>query len=418
MQQQQRILIVSYYACMPGACQAEWLDDKIDSLIKAGHTVALVSATCAQRYGDSQVVHWRVPSISLVDFRDELDRIQQRGERVPLRVHIMWPAVLTLGVLSDWLQHLLTGGVGDGRWSWTLTSTVGALGMVAHIRPDIILTTGGPASAHLAGVAVGWLTRRPVIVELQDPLSGGDIGRNKQARGWLFRVEKVLVAAASKTVYVTKAAAAFAARQFQSTTVQAVYPGARNFAVIAPPRSRSSTLRLVHLGSLYATRNFEAITTAIDTLVAAGTVRESDIDLVNLGHVSPEIRAEISTKSYVRILPPVPRRDALEFAASCDVTLLIQNSDERSHVTIPYKTYDYLNLGNRVLGLLNSDELTDLLVRCGHVAVPLTDAPRIAHELERLLTKAERPVTAAVRIDPVHQAEALIDLAGRVQPVG
>jgi len=255
-------------------------------------------------------------------------------------------------------------------------------------------------------------------VELQDPLSGGDIGRNEQARGWLFRVERLLVAAASKTVYVTKAAAVFAARQFHSTTVRAVYPGARNFAVIAPPQSRSGTLRLVHLGSLYATRNFKAITTAIDTLVAAGTVRELDIELINLGHVSPEIRTEISTKSYVRILPPIPRQDALEFAAGCDVTLLIQNCDERSKVTIPYKTYDYLNLGNRVLGLLNSDELTDLLVRCGHVAVPLTDAPRIAHELERLLTNAEPLLAAAVRIDPVHQAEALIDLADRVQPAG
>lgn len=418
MQRQQRILIVSYYACMPGACQAEWLDDKVDSLIKAGHMVALVTATCAQRYGDPRVVHWRVPSISRVDFRDELDRIRKRGERVPARVHLMWPAVLTLGVLADWLQHLVTGGVGEGRWSWTLTSTVGVLGMVARIHPDMILTTGGPASAHLAGVAAAWLTRRPVVVELQDPLSGGDIGRNEQARGWLFRVEKLLVATASKTVYVTKAAAAFAARQFESTTVQAVYPGARNFAVAAQPRSRSGTLRLVHLGSLYATRNFKAIITAIDTLVAAGTVRESAIELINLGHVSPEIRAEISTKSYVRILPPIPRQDALEFAASCDVTLLIQNSDERSKVTIPYKTYDYLNLGNRVLGLLNSDELTDLLVRCGQVAVPLTDTLRIARELEHLLTDRGPLVAKSVRIDPVHQAEALIDLAGRVQPAG
>ena len=34
-----RVLIISYYACMPWACLAEWLDDKVDSLLKAGTRV-------------------------------------------------------------------------------------------------------------------------------------------------------------------------------------------------------------------------------------------------------------------------------------------------------------------------------------------------------------------------------------------
>jgi LmbE family N-acetylglucosaminyl deacetylase len=418
MEDRQTILIVSYYACIPGACQAEWLDDKVDSLARAGHRVALVTATCAQRHSNDSVAHWRVPSISRVDFRDELHRIRERGEKVPLRVHLMWPAVLTLGVIADWLQHVATGGVGDGRWSWTMPGSVGVLGMIARIRPDLILTTGGPPSAHLAGVIAARLTRRPVIVELQDPMSGENIGRNPQSSGWLYRVEKLLVRSASKTVYVTKAAASFAARQFQSNTVQAVYPGARRFKVAAPASRPGGAFRLVHLGSLYSTRNFVAITAAIDSLVSMGRLRESEIELINLGHVSPEIKAEISTRSYVRILPPISRLEALEFAASCDVTLLIQNGDERSRVTIPYKTYDYLNLGNRVLALLNSDELTELLERCGHVAVPLSDVPAIARELREMLRDAKRRDTVAVRIDPVHQARALIDLTGHVQPVG
>jgi LmbE family N-acetylglucosaminyl deacetylase len=416
MEDGQTILIVSYFACMPGACQAEWLDDKVDSLVRAGHRVGMVTATCAQRHGSDLVTHWRVPSISRMDFSDELNRIRERGEKVPLEVHLMWPAVLTLGVVADMLQRVVTSGVGDGRWSWTLTATIGVLGLVARIRPDLILTTGGPPSAHLAGLIAARLTRRPVIVELQDPLSGENIGRNPHSSRWLQRIEALLVRLANKTVYVTKAAAGFAARQFRSNSVQAVYPGARRFDVAAPGGRLGGAFRLVHLGSLYSTRNFVAITAAIDSLVAAGGLRESDIELINLGHVSPEIRAKISSRSYVRIMPPVSRIEALEFAAGCDVALLIQNSDERSRVTIPYKTYDYLNLGNRVLALLNSDELTELLEQCGHVAVPLSDVPAITRELERLLRKAECGVLPEVRIDPVHQARALIDLTGRVQP--
>jgi hypothetical protein len=56
-----KVLILSYYACMPGACQAEWLDDKIDSLLKAGYEVALVSAISARKHENKNVTHWRIP---------------------------------------------------------------------------------------------------------------------------------------------------------------------------------------------------------------------------------------------------------------------------------------------------------------------------------------------------------------------
>jgi hypothetical protein len=406
---------------MPGACQAEWLDDKVDSFLKAGYEVALVSAICARRHENLKIKHWRIPSVSLTDFRDEIQRIRARGDRVQVRAYVMLPIVLTVGLLLDAMQHLLTKGVGEGRWSWTLPSSIASLLLSLRFKPDIVLTTGGPASAHLAGIAVGKLISSPVVVELQDPLSGGDIGRNAQARGWLYRVEKLIVGTADKTVYVTKAAAAFAANQFQSSKVTGIYPGAKDFKIRPGRRSSDSgsTLRLVHLGSLYATRTFKSIIAAIDTLIASGLLTSSGIELINLGHVSKEISDEIRQKPYVKILPPIAREDALRYAADCDVTLLIQNSDERSKVTIPYKTYDYLNLGNKVLALLNSDELMEMITRCGHIAVPLSDVDAIASHLARLLERNSTNVQSQVVIDAVQQASELLALPARavVNPV-
>jgi hypothetical protein len=415
MNAKNRVLIISYYACMPGACQAEWLDDKVDSFLKAGYEVALVSAICARRHENLKIKHWRIPSVSLTDFRDEIQRIRERGDRVQVRTYLMLPIVLTAGLLLDAMQHLLTKGVGEGRWSWTLPSSIASLLLALRFKPDIVLTTGGPASAHLAGIAVGKLISSPVVVELQDPLSGGDIGRNAQARGWLYRVEKLIVSTADKTVYVTKAAAAFAANQFQSSKVFGVYPGAKDFGILPGRRSSDSggTLRLVHLGSLYATRTFKSIIAAIDTLIASGLLTSSGIELINLGHVSKEISDEIRQKPYVKILPPIAREDALRYAADCDVTLLIQNSDERSKVTIPFKTYDYLNLGNKVLALLSSDELMEMITRCGHIAVPLSDVDAIASHLARLLERSSTNVQSQVVIDAVQQARELLALPGR-----
>lgn len=407
-----KVLIISYYACIPGACQAEWIDDKVDSFIKSDHQVTLVSAICGRKHDNLKVKHWRIPSISFTDFRNEIQRTLERGDGLEWRYLILLPIVLTFGVLTDILQHLLTKGVGDGRWSWTFPSFFAALFLALFNKPDIILTTGGPASAHLAGIAVAKIISSPVVVELQDPLSGGDIGRNAKSRVYLYWVEKLIVGAADKTVYVTRAAADFAANQFQSSTVFGIYPGARDFGIRFEqrPREESNKLRLIHLGSLYATRNFKAITAAIDTLIDSGQIESNQIELINLGHVAKDISDEILKKSYVRIFPPIAREDALRFASHCDVSLLIQNSDERSKVTIPYKTYDYLNLGNKVLALLNSDELTDLLKSCGHIAVPLTDVSGIASHLIEILKYSSTNFQSRAVIDAKQQSHELLEL--------
>ncbi|MDO8683283.1 MAG: hypothetical protein Q7N50_07380, partial [Armatimonadota bacterium] len=118
----------------------------------------------------------------------------------------------------------------------------------------------------------------------------------------------------------------------------------------------------------------------------------------------------IKHKPYVKVLKLKGRREALEFAADCDLTLLIQHSGERSKVTIPYKTYDYINLGNNVLGLLNSGELTELLCNLGYRAAPVDDVNAIAAELAALLAGESTAKRLALRLDAVAQAKILIEL--------
>ena len=65
--------------------------------------------------------------------------------------------------------------------------------------------------------------------------------------------------------------------------------------------------------------------------------------------------------------------------------LLIQNNDDRSKVTIPYKTYDYLNLGKPILALQNSTELADLVKNCGHFSASVSDVEEIADILNQLI---------------------------------
>lgn len=412
VKREETILILSYYAEMPGACQAEWLDDKVDSIKKLGYKVLLVSAACCGKNNDRDLKHWRAPSVSLTDYWDELIRIKKEGSSPPAYMYLMLPIALTLGLLIDASQYLATKGIGEGRWSWAISATIAAFMLCVFHRPTIILTTGGPASAHLAGIVIRKIFSIPLVIELQDPLSGVDIGRNSYARGWLYRIESIFVSQADKIAYVTKGAANFAKEQFASSKICSVYPGARKYTGISSSSSssRPKIFRMVHLGSLYATRNFDTLIRALDKLISEGKIASSQFEIFNLGHVSDNIRRDISNLPYISILPPVSRREALRFASDSDLLLLIQNNDDRSKVTIPYKTYDYLNLGKPILALQNSTELSDLVNNCGHFSAAVSDVDEIADVLNQLINNKCNVDIKFGNIEAVTQARDLLKL--------
>jgi hypothetical protein len=407
-----KILIVSYYANIPGACQSEWVDDKIKSLLAGKNEIILISSVCGGKNYNKNYKNIRVPSLSWFDFKSELQRIKSDGGKIDLYLYLLIPFIFIFGSLIDCFQYLATKGVGDGKWSWMFTSFFAELYIIITSPIDIILSTGGPASGHLSAILCSKLFRIPTVIELQDPLSGSDIGRNSSSAGWLFRVEKFIVKYSDKTVYVTEAAADFARKQFKSNKIEGIYPGSWDFD-IRPDMSKPSKpaiFRMIHLGSLYSTRNLTSIITAIDMLISEGDYDETNFELLNLGHVSPEIRSEIEKKTYVKISPPVSRIEALNTASNYDVMLLIQNKDERSQVTIPYKTYDYLNIKNNILALLNSNELTSMMHSFGHMAFELHDVEEIKKGLISLIKNNKIERNAEKIICPVIQAELLIKI--------
>ena len=55
------------------------------------------------------------------------------------------------------------------------------------------------------------------------------------------------------------------------------------------------------------------------------------------------------------------RDDALQKALEADILLIVQHADRRSITTMPFKTYDYLNTGKLVLGLVyRNNEIEEL----------------------------------------------------------
>lgn len=94
-----------------------------------------------------------------------------------LKLFLFFPFIITIGWGLDLMQKIVTSGNGGGKWSWTFPASIVALYLALRYNCKSIFTTGGPASAHLAGSFVKMLTGKRLVCELQDPLTGEDIGR-------------------------------------------------------------------------------------------------------------------------------------------------------------------------------------------------------------------------------------------------
>ena len=262
------ILIFSYYSNFPGACQAEWIDDKARNIISKGYEIKFISSTCCNAYNRKNISSCLVPSLSFFDYIDELKLLFQREKKVNFISFLWLPLIILVGLPFDFLALLLLKGNGEGRWSWFISSSLAGLTslLTSKSKPKILISTGGPASAHLSGLIISKIFNIPLIVEFQDPLYGESVGRNGRSKIFLKQAESFIICFATKVVFATKNASSQAKLRHANLSYKIfdVYPGSWNFNVnsINPTSythlskyhnilnaKQNKKLKIIHLGS-------------------------------------------------------------------------------------------------------------------------------------------------------------------------
>jgi len=394
------LILVSYASGMPGFSPSEWLSDKLQVLRSEGQKVVLItsSASSLESSGDLKVI--KIPSMSFRDYKIENPRKLESASSTKSRTLIPLLFAGTAGRIFDWLFNVLTRQSSDGRWSWVLMAWP-AIAYQAFRNPSSkIFATGGPSSAHLASIWAAALSGREVILEFQDPFIGSEMSLKPKVMKVLRRLEGLLIGAATKTVFVTKAAGASAMERWPGyrQKIQAIYPGAWKVGEAEPTESMGKTsIDFVHLGTLYGSRNLDTFFEALDELQLGGAGTFQSVTVNNMGAIYlPQLDRYQKTKGF-RQTPLLDRTEALQLAAKSDCLLLVQHADSRSDETIPYKFYDYLNLGLPVFGLVKSEELRDLLIEAGGYACKQGDTESTRQELVRVLKDFERGTQTGLR---------------------
>ena len=375
-------------ANMPGSCPAEWVDDRVLQLKKEGKEVHIISGSWALRY-PKEIKHFRIPSISIFEAAQEYFYAKQFKSDV-FDSFFMNFYLTTCHYISIVFRKFRLGIFkGEGNWFWTISSSIVALSLIIRNKYELIYTTGGPASAHLSGIIAAKILFKKVIVELQDPLTGSGIGRNKISSLGLNYIEKFIIKYSDQIAFVTKTAMEECKSRYpkHAEKINFIYPGSIHHEYFKSSQEiKKDKINIAYTGSLYGSRNIKSFLTALTNLEKVDSIK---YNINILGSVTEEIQNDIKLFKNINIslLGRSTRDESIEMIKKADVLLLIQHADDRSSLTIPFKLYDYINSGNLIFGLLyKNKELKNLLLQNGHLSTEINNINEIENELKNLFS--------------------------------
>lgn len=394
---------------MDGRASSLTITDKIPYLLDAGikpYVFSAITGIKDTRFPHKQFLAWG-PAAFRFDFRHWIANQYGRG----------WFYKVTTGLVSLLLapfialEKFFLGY--SSQWSWVMPAYVHGLRLIREGKVDVIYSTGGAWSAHLAGLWLKKKTGLPWIVEIHDPLvirkhpndQGFEKPKNRDAR---FRqyLEKQICKYADLAWWFTEGALHYAkvrnpnlntphnARGFVLT------PGAEPPGGLDANQTHRYTgqLNLCHFGSLANDRSISTILNALVPLFDKYPEARQRIRVHAYGAPLDSLTTEaLQNLNFNDVLrahgrlekDPVTgksgRERVVERMQAADVLILLHGNDEWCAEYIPSKLYDYLWTGRPIWGITHRNpQLDQMLLDRGAYLSPQGDLEAIELALERI----------------------------------
>lgn len=394
---------------MDGRASSQTITDKIPYLLEAGIKPVVFSAITGikdQRFPHKQFLAWG-PAAFRFDFRHWIANQYGRGFIYKLLTRTV--SVLLAPFIG--LEKLFLGY--SSQWSWAMPAFIHGLRLIRSGQIDMVYSTGGAWSAHLAGLWLKKFTGVKWIVEVHDPLvirkspvdDGVDIPKNRDAR---FRhyLEKQIICYADFVWWFTDGALHYA--KTRNTNLNTI-GNARGFIVLPgaePPGGLSAakehiysnTLNLSHSGSLAKDRSLSTILNALPFLFQKYPQARAKIRIHAYGAALDSLTTEaIDRLGYQDVLiahgrlerDPITgksgRERVVEKMQEADALILLHGNDEWCAEYIPSKFYEYLWTGRPIWGITHRNpQLDEMLSERGAYLSHEGDKSGIEIAIERI----------------------------------
>jgi hypothetical protein len=401
LQATQTWLILAHPFNMDGRAASQTITDRLPFLMARGVSPVVVSAPTGTR--DHRFPHYRILSPAPSGLLFETRQVIERRWDSPLLQKSL-KALLTCVLFPLYILEKLIIPLGS-QWSWFFTATVLALKAVRCHGADLIYSTAGPPSTHLAGWLMRVFTGLPWIAEVHDPL----ISRNPTGRSheyWFCRwIENRIFMCADAIIYFTRKAMADASSRHEKRShVFLIRPGASPGPWDMVKYKKGDQIHFGHFGSLAEDRNLSHVVKTLHLFLKAhpawmkklrlhvyGTTLDSfskeALDDYPLG----KVLVEHGRLEYDPRTGKSGRQQVLEAMRSCDVLIVIHGSNPEAASYIPSKVYEYLQARRPILALAKKDtELAHVLASEGHFVINPGDKQAFLGVLGHLTATWER----------------------------
>lgn len=425
-------LILSHGFNMDGRAASLTVTDKIPYLLSAGIQPVVLSAVTGvkdTRFPHHQLLPWG-PSGLRFDFRHWFANRFSRG----LLYKVVTPLVSTLLLPFIVIERFVTGL--SSQSSWSIPAFLRGLYLLKTGQVDLIFSSGGAWSAHLAAWWLKSVTGAPWIAEIHDPMvirddpeDDGVRARKKKDARFLQKLEGRICRDADLVWWFTEGALAYAKHRHPELGDKGfvVLPGAE------PPIAKSEhqygqILNICHFGSLAEDRTMAPVMQGLQLLFkkhpqarslirihvyGAGLDNNSQMTMSQLGF--EDLLLSHGRLEHDPLSGMSGRQRVIQKMHEADVLLLLHGNYEWCAEYIPSKLYDYVWAQRPMLALTNRNQFLDELLMSYSVYIAKTlDINSIADQLEIIWLDWQKKQLREVPFKPVRVEEAVEKILTRV----
>lgn len=271
----------------------------------------------------------------------------------------------------------------DDHIFWVPFAVRMGLKAIREHKVNIIFSTSGPYSSHLAARRLAYITGLPWVADFRDPWTQNMHRSGIAWREWVEeRMERSVMRQATAITTVTHSFAKnFLAKFPEIRRIEVIHNGydPEDYEGIEGT-VRPDRLTFAYTGIFYQERHPRLFLQAVAELIAEGRIKREEILLRFAGvfdypgyHENQDAVAEYGLEDVVEVLGYLPHRESLTLLKSSHVLLLISDTAPGSENYIPGKLFEYMAVKRPILAFSLPGEASSIIERfsIGQVVSPI-----------------------------------------------
>jgi hypothetical protein len=311
----------------------------------------------------------------------------------------------------------------DSRAGWRRHALEAGMNIMKTWRPDVIYASAPPATTLIVADQLSRKANVPWVAELRDLWTDNPYYEYSRLRFKLERMwDQRVLSRATEIVTVSPGWRQHLIDRYARPVTVAMNGFVAADFPVPPPvvPEAAGPLRIVFTGHIYAGyRDPSALFDALQRLRL--TADQVVVEFVGTQDKAiHDIAERFGVTNLVRVHPPVPYTQALDYQLRADVLLHMQWCDPKEYGTVAGKIFDYLGARRPILGIGLEDSVVAQLVRERAAGLVTNDPLKIAKQVEAWIAQkraggiAALPPAASDGLERAAQFEKVRDVLARV----